>query len=95
MPAADRNSSGRGRSAKVVPKDKTQIGAYVDNQVLSDAKDAVVFLQAAGAETPVNLSELITQALRREVDRLAGEHHAGQPFPARTVELQPGRRAGN
>lgn len=40
---------------------------------------------------PVNLSDLVNQALHREVGRLRTEHHGGKPFPKRRRPLPGGR----
>jgi len=42
-------------------------------------------------EGPVNLSDLVNQALHREVGRLRTEHHGGKPFPKRRRPLPVGR----
>lgn len=49
--------------------------------VAAAAEDAVAFL--ADAPDPLTLDALATEALRREVDRLAAQHNAGRPFPPR------------
>lgn len=77
------------RGTKMVPKSKTQMSAYVDKAVLDAAKDTVIALTATGG--PRNLSMLVEQALRHEIARLAQAHNNGEPFPARLVQLQPGR----
>lgn len=77
------------RGTKMVPKSKRQMSAYVDKAVLDAAKDTVIALTASGG--PRNLSMLVEQALRHEIERLAQAHNNGEPFPARLVQLQPGR----
>lgn len=81
---------GKPTSTKVVPKTKTQIGVYVDSEVLSAAKDAVIALTAEPGG-PRSLSQLVEQALRNETTRLAQKYNGGHPFRPRRVELQPGR----
>jgi uncharacterized protein (DUF4415 family) len=84
-PPAKRNAS-----TKVVAKNKTQVSVYVDTDVLSAAKDAVIALTPE-PEGPRNLSVFVEQALRNETARLAEQFNRGKPFPRRRVELQPGR----
>jgi hypothetical protein len=44
-----------------------------------------------GAGAPRNLSDLVTDALRSEVARLAAEYNNSRPFPARDGDLPAGR----
>jgi hypothetical protein len=78
------------RGWKAVPPDKTQMSAYVQTDVLEQARDAVAAV-AGRAGAPRNLSDLVTDALRNEVTRLAAEYNNGRRFPARDGDLPAGR----
>ncbi len=90
-PAAATPGPSRG---KVVAKDKTQVTAYIRTTVVEDARNAVVATMS-NPEAHRNLSQLIEAAVTAEIERLRSEFNKGQPFPARRVELQPGRPGGN
>lgn len=83
-----------GRSSKVVGKDKTQVTGYIHTAVVEDARNAVVATMSNPAAHR-NLSQLIEAAVVAEVARMRQEFHNDEPFPARRVELQPGRPGGN
>lgn len=83
-----------GRSSKVVGKDKTQVTGYIHTTVVEDARNAVVATMSNPAAHR-NLSQLIEAAVVAEVARMRQQFHDDEPFPARRVELQPGRPGGN
>ena len=53
--------------------------------MLEDVRNAVFALR-----TPLN--ESIVEAVSEKLERLKEEHNGGEPFPARTRKLLPGRR---
>ena len=63
---------------------KVHLDLHVDAALAEDVKDAAAYL--SGPPTHLNLSRLAERALRREVDRLAAEHHGGRPFPPRHAD---------
>lgn len=77
-------------SSKRIKDGQTQLSAYVDISISEEARDAIMYL-ANQPEGPVNLSDLVNQALHREVGRLRTEHHGGKPFPKRRRPLPVGR----
>jgi len=77
-------------SSKRIKDGQTQLSAYVDITISEEARDAIMYL-ANQPEGPVNLSDLVNQALHREVGRLRTEHHGGKPFPKRRRPLPVGR----
>ncbi len=77
-------------STKRIKDGQTQLSAYVDIAISEEARDAMMYL-ANQPEGPVNLSDLVNQALHREVGRLRTEHHGGRPFPRRRRPLPVGR----
>ncbi len=66
---------------------------YIDTAVLEDARNTVIAL-TPNPDGPRNLSGLIENAVRREIRRLQDEFNDGHAFPARRVQLQPGRPGG-
>lgn len=81
------------KRSKVIGAGKTQVTAYINAKVVDQARNAVLALMAnpAGHRT---LSALIEASIVTEIRRLELEYNNGRPFPARRVELQPGRPGG-
>jgi uncharacterized protein (DUF4415 family) len=97
-PTADDDAPARpakrsAKSTKSIPGNKRQVTAYINADVVDEARNAVLALMANPAG-PRNLSTLVEAAITRELERLRDELHNGKPFPQRQVELQPGRPAG-
>ena len=77
---------------KRVKEGQTQLTVYVDEEVAEEARDAIMYL-ANQPEGPVNLSDLVNQALHREITHLRTSYHQDGPFPKRRRQLRPGRPA--
>lgn len=75
---------------KRVKEGQTQLTVYVDEEVAEEARDAIMYL-ANQPEGPVNLSDLVNQALHREIAHLRTSYHQDAPFPPRRRQLRPGR----
>lgn len=76
-------------SRKRVKEGQTQLTVYVDVEAAEEARDAIMYL-ANQPEGPVNLSDLVNQALHREIAHLRTNYHKGTPFPKRRRQLRPG-----
>jgi len=89
----ERRTPAPAKRTKAIPRDKRQVTAYIDAEVVDAARNAVLALMAnpAGHRT---LSALVEEGIRREVARLSEELYDGAPFPVRQVELQAGRPGG-
>jgi hypothetical protein len=71
--------------------DREKYSVYLLPDSIQQVKDAVSFLM--GAPAYLTVSTFFEQAIQHEVDRLAKEHHSGEPFP--TVKRLPrGPRPG-
>jgi hypothetical protein len=63
-------------------------------ELVSEARDAVLAL--SGPPVRLTLSRLGEDAIRRELERLKRQHHAGRPFPHDPkAELRGGRPIGS
>ncbi len=71
------------------PPPKARVNLRVSADLLEAARDASAFLSESHSR--VTLGDLAEDALRAELQRLAAEHNAGRPFPARDDEPK-GRR---
>jgi hypothetical protein len=71
------------------PSPKARVSLRVSADLLEAVRDASAFLSESHSR--VTLGDLAEEALRAELQRLAAEHNAGQPFPAREGEPK-GRR---
>jgi hypothetical protein len=71
------------------PAPKARVNLRVSAELLETARDATAFLSEGSSR--VTLGELAEDALRAELQRLAVEHNAGRPFPARPDEPRGGR----
>jgi hypothetical protein len=71
------------------PAPKARVSLRVTADLLEVARDAAAFLSEAQGR--VTLGDLAEDALRAELQRLAVEHNAGRPFPARPGEPKGGR----
>jgi hypothetical protein len=72
------------------PPPRARVSLRVSADLLEAARDASAFLSESNSR--VTLGDLAEDALRAELQRLAAEHNAGRPFPARDGE--PKRRRG-
>jgi len=77
-------------SRKSIRAGRAQLTCYIDEVISEEARNAIMFL-ANDPEGPVNLSDLVNQALHHEIGRLRTAHHAGKPFPPRKRPLRVGR----
>jgi hypothetical protein len=71
------------------PTPKARVNLRVSADVLEAARNATAFLSEGSSR--VTLGDLAEEALRAELQRLAVEHNAGRPFPARPDEPRGGR----
>lgn len=58
---------------------KTKFTVLLDEEVAQTTRNAVAYL--AGHPLYLTLGEMVENALRAEVTRLAKEHNKGEPFP--------------
>jgi len=72
------------------PEPKARVSLRVPADVLEAARNATAFLSEGASR--VTLGDLAEDALRAELQRLAVEHNAGHPFPARPGEPERGER---
>lgn len=72
------------------PVTRPKASFYLLPDVLERARDTVDFL--SGPPLRLTLTQLVEDAINREVDRLAKAHHKGKPFPTRSGRLRPGSR---
>jgi len=92
----ERRARGQRAPAPATPKvvtGKVQWTNYIDSGIREDARNAVAAL-AATPGGPASLSELVENAIEREVGRLEKEFNHSEPFPTRSREMRPGRRIG-
>lgn len=93
-------SKDTGRSKKTPQRANTAAGSeekarttfYLPVSLVEAVRDATDAL--SGPPTRATLNSIVEDALRRELARLSRKHNGGEPFPARGVELRPGRRPG-
>lgn len=77
-------------SRKSIRAGRAQLTCYIDEAISEEARNAIMYLSNA-PDGPVNLSDLVNQALHHEIGRLRTAHHAGKPFPPRRRPLRVGR----
>jgi hypothetical protein len=74
-------------------RQNTRVTFHLPPELVDEARNAVVAL--SGPPVRLTLAGLVRDALRRELDRLNKEHHAGKPWPRRAGELVGGRPIGS
>jgi hypothetical protein len=72
------------------PAPKARVSLRVPTDLLEAARDASAFLSESQGR--VTLGDLAEDALRAELQRLAVEHNAGRPFPAREDRARADRK---
>lgn len=77
-------------TSKRIRPGQTQLTCYIDETASEEARDAIMFL-ANQPEGPINLSDLVNQAIHNEIGRLRTSYNKGQPFPKRRRQLRAGR----
>ena len=68
---------------------KSRFTAHVRAELLSEARGAVHSLSTRPER--LTLSELVENALGRELQRLRKRHNSGRSFALRRTKLRPGR----
>ena len=68
---------------------KVRATLYLSQEVLDEARDAVVHL--AGNPARMTLTKLAEDAFRAEIERLKRMYNQGHDFPPRDEELKGGR----
>lgn len=76
-------------STPAAPGRSVRATFHLPAALVDEAKNAVVAL--SGPPLRLTLASLVRDAVRRELDRLKKEQHAGRPFPARSAPLVGGR----
>lgn len=89
QPPASPAKATRATSKRIRPG-QTQLTCYIDETASEEARDAIMFL-ANQPEGPINLSDLVNQAIHNEIGRLRTSYNKGQPFPKRRRQLRAGR----
>lgn len=71
------------------PQAKVRATLYLPQELLEEARDAVVHL--AGPPARLTLTKLAERALAAELARLKQQYNHGQDFPHREYDLKGGR----
>jgi hypothetical protein len=71
------------------PSPKVRATLYLPEDLLEEARDAVVYL--GGFPARLTLTKLAERAFRAELDRLKQMYNAGCDFPPRADDLRGGR----
>lgn len=72
---------------------KVRATFHLSEDLFNQVRDAVVHL--SGPPLRLTLAAFAENALRRELERLRGEHNSGERFPRREAELRGGRPIGS
>ena len=72
------------------PNERTPRSFHLSRSLLERARAAAYWMSQADVDGPSNVSELVEQALRAEVERLERLYNGGVPFPAVLGRMRTG-----